>query len=82
MEKTEETDKFEAKDNFIVRAVSEENNDFIITIGRHLATKKHFERKEDAKKYIEKPEWDTILALIAEMLEAHDQMSNNKSKKK
>ena len=45
--KKEETVKFEAKDNFIVRALNEENNDFIITIGRHLATTKHFERKEE-----------------------------------
>lgn len=73
---------FEAKDNFIVRAVNEENKDFIITIGRHLATKKHFESKEEAEKYIEKPEWDTTLALIAEMLEAHDQMLNDKSEGK
>lgn len=73
---------FEAKDNFIVRAVSEENNNFIITIGKHLATIRHFESKEEAEKYIEKPEWDTTLALIAEMLEAHDQMLNDKSKEK
>nr|DAF98544.1 MAG TPA: hypothetical protein [Microviridae sp. ctuZ46] len=73
---------FEAKDNFIVRAVNEENEDFIITIGRHLATTKHFESKEEAERYIEKPEWDTTLALMAEMLEAHDQMLNNKSEEK
>lgn len=80
--KKEETKKFEAKDNFIVRALNEENNDFIITIGRHLATTKHFESKEEAEKYIEKPEWDTALALMAEMIEAHEQMSKNKSKEK
>ena len=73
---------FEAKDNFIVRAVNEENKDFIITIGRHLATTKHFESKEEAERYIEKPEWDTTLALMAEMLEAHDQMLKNKSEEK
>ena len=73
---------FEAKDNFIVRAVNEENNNFIITIGKHLATNKHFKSKEEAEKYIEKPEWDTTLALIAEMLEAHDQMLNDKPKGK
>ena len=80
--KKEETVKFEAKDNFIVRALNEENNDFIITIGRHLATTKHFESKEEAEKYIERPEWDTTLALMAEMLEAHDRMLNDKSEKK
>lgn len=74
------TENFEAKDNFIIRATSEENNDYIITIGKHLATTKHFERKEDAEEYIKKPEWDTTLALIAEMLEAHDAISNEKSK--
>ena len=80
--KKEETVKIEAKDNFIVRALNEENNDFIITIGRHLATTKHFESKEEAEKYIERPEWDTTLALMAEMLEAHDRMLNDKSEKK
>ena len=74
------TEGFEAKDNFIVRATNEENNDFIITVGKHLATTKHFKSKEEAEKYIEKPEWDTTLALIAEMLEAHDAMLNEKSK--
>lgn len=80
--KKEETKEFEAKDNFIVRALNEENNDFIITIGRHLATTKHFESKEAAEKYIKKPEWDTTLALMAEMIEAHDQMLKKKSEEK
>lgn len=75
------TKEFEAKDNFVVRATNEENNDFIITIGKHLATTKHFKSKEEAKEYIEKPEWDTTLALIAEMLEAHDAILNEKTKK-
>ena len=74
--------KIEVKDSFIVRAVNEENNDYIITIGKHLATTKHFKSKEEAEKYIEKPEWDTTLALTAEMLEAHDQMLKNKSEEK
>ena len=80
--KKEETKEFEVKDSFIVRALNEENNDFIITIGKHLATKKHFKSKEEAKKYIKKPEWDTTLALMAEMLETHDQMLNDKSEGK
>lgn len=61
----------EIKDLFIVRATNEENNDFIVTIGKHLATEQRFKTKQEALKYIEKPKWDTIGALIGEMIEAH-----------
>ena len=53
----------EVKDLFVVRATNEENNNFIVTIGRHLATEKKFKTKEEALTYIDKPEWDTIVAL-------------------
>lgn len=82
MKETTETNRFEAKDNFIVRALNEENNDFIITIGKHLATTKHFKSKEEAKQYIKVPRWDTTLALIAEMMELHDQLLNKNSEKR
>lgn len=61
----------EIKDLFVVRATSEENNDFIVTIGRHLATEKKFKTKEEALAYIDTPQWDTIVALCGEMIEAH-----------
>ena len=61
----------EVKDLFVVRATNEENNNFIVTIGRHLATEKKFKKKEEALAYIDEPKWDTIVALCNEMIEAH-----------
>ena len=44
----------EVKDLFVVRATNEEQNDFIMTVGKHLATERHFESREEAQQYIEK----------------------------
>lgn len=73
----------EVKDLFVVRATNEENNDFIITIGKHLATEKKFKTKEEALKYIDTPQWDTIASLCGEMIEAHkiDEQINKDAKK-
>ena len=59
----------EIKDIFIVRPTDNEQKEFIITIGKHLATKKKFKTKEEAENYIKYPKWDTTFALIAEMIE-------------
>ena len=61
----------EVKELFVARATNEENNDFIVTIGKHLATEKKFKTKEEALAYIDTPKWDTIVALCGEMIEAH-----------
>ena len=61
----------EVKDLFVVRPTNEEQNDFIITVGQHLATELHFKTKEDAMTYIDEPKWDTIAALCGEMIEAN-----------
>ena len=62
----------EVKELFVVRATKEENNDFIVTIGKHLATEKKFKTKEKALAYIDTPKWDTIAALCSEMIEAYE----------
>lgn len=62
----------EVKDLFVVRATNEEQKDFIVTVGKHLATERHFESREEAEKYIETPKWDTILALIGEVQEVNE----------
>lgn len=54
---------------FKIRPTNEEQNDFIITVGQHLATEMHFKTLEEAEKYINTPQWDMIFAMIAEMLE-------------
>lgn len=62
----------EVKNLFVIRPVSEEQNEFIITVGKHLATTKRFKNRESAEIYIKYPKWDTTFALIAEMLESKE----------
>lgn len=69
------------KDLFVVRPTNEENNDFIVTIGRNLATEKRFKTKEEAKNYIKYPKWDTTFALIAEMIELNNDAKCAKEEK-
>lgn len=71
---------------FKIRPINEEQNDFIITIGQHLATDQHFKTREEAEKYRDTPQWDMILAMVAEMFTIHDDvkhkedMENTKNK--
>lgn len=60
------------KELFVVRPANEEQNDFIVTVGKHLATEKHFGSREEAEQYIETPQWDTTLALVGEMIEINE----------
>lgn len=57
------------KEIFAVRPLNEEGNQFVIVVGNHLASKKVFESKEEAEKFMETPKWDMIFALIAEMIQ-------------
>lgn len=41
-----------------------ENYEYIITLGSQLASKKTFKTKEEAEKYIEEKPWD-LLAILA-----------------
>lgn len=72
----------EIKDLFVVRATNEENNNFIVTIGKHLATEKMFKTKQEALAYIDKPEWDSIGSLISEMIEANKEVEQIEKKSK
>ena len=45
------------KELFIVRPTNEEQNDFVIIIGKHLATEEHFKTREEAETYKENPRW-------------------------
>nr|DAP43716.1 MAG TPA: hypothetical protein [Microviridae sp.] len=74
----------EIEELFVVRPVSEEQKEFIITVGKHLATTKRFKTKKSAETYIKYPKWDTTFALVAEMLEsknaAESQIKENAKK--
>ena len=62
-----------AKELFQIRPTNEEQNDFIITVGQHLATEKHFPTREEAEAYRDTPQWDTVLAMVAEMFQIHEE---------
>lgn len=62
----------EIKEIFIVRPTNNEQKEFVITVGKHLATNKKFRTKEEAENYIKYPKWDTTFALIAEMIESNE----------
>lgn len=54
---------------FAVRPLNEEKTEFAIVVGNHLATKLTFTSEKEAWDYIKRPKWDTVFALIAEMIE-------------
>lgn len=66
---------------FQIRPTNEEQNDFIITVGQHLATEKHFKTREEAEQYRDTPQWDLALAVVAEMFEIHT-VNEHKTNKK
>lgn len=65
---------------FRIRPTNEEENDFIITVGQHLATEQHFATREEAEEYRNTPKWDMILAMVAEMLTIHTEVEHKKDK--
>lgn len=68
-------------DLFKIRPTNEEQNDYVATVGQHLATEQHFKTREEAEKYIKTPKWDTVLAMVAEMFEIHENNSHKNEEK-
>lgn len=48
---------------------NEEQTEWVVIIGKHLATEKKFATKKEAEDYMKRPQWDTIIAVVAEMIE-------------
>lgn len=69
------------KELFVISPINEEQNDFIITIGKHLATERHFKTREEAEQYRDTPQWDTVLAMTSEMFIIHEENEHKKTKK-
>ena len=67
-------------DLFKIRPTNEEQNNFIITVGQHLATEQHFATREEAEEYRDTPQWDMILAMVAETLTIHTEVEHKKNK--
>ena len=66
----------DTKEIFQIRTTNEEQNDFIITVGQHLATEEHFKSREEAIAYIDTPKWEMIIAIMAEMLTIHEEVKH------
>lgn len=61
------------KNAFIVRAIGEAGeNEYIITVGEHLASKRKFATKEEAEAEINKTNWDLTAAMVCAILEAKE----------
>lgn len=63
---------------FRIQPTNEEQTDFVIIVGKHLATEEHFKTKEEAQAYMSTPKWDMILAVIAEILEIYKHKTGEK----
>lgn len=61
--------EYNFKDSFIIRAMNEENNDYIITLGDKIATPYHFSSQKEAEKIIMKKDWNLIASLAIAIAE-------------
>ena len=59
-----EEKEFNWEEVFIVRPTNTEENDFMITIGNRLATKKRFRTAKAAQLFINKKPWELIATLV------------------
>lgn len=64
------------KDAFIVRPLPE-SDEFIITIGNHLATEEKFKSRKAAEMRINKTDWNLVSALVYALKEADKWVEKN-----
>ena len=67
---------------FIIRPTSQDENEFMITIGNHLATGEKFPTREAAEERIEKTDWNLVAAMVYAIKEAEEHERKMKSVKK
>lgn len=67
---------------FIVRPASQDEDEFIITIGNHLATEEKFPSKKAAEKRINQTDWNLVAAMVYALKEADEYEKKIKSVKK
>lgn len=72
------TENFRNMEVFKIRPINEEKNDFIITVGNHLATEEHFKTEKEAEDYIKEKPLDMMIALIAEMIHINENKDKSK----
>lgn len=67
---------------FIIRPASQEENEFIITIGNHLATEEKFPTKEAAEERINQTDWNLVASMVYALKEADEYEKKIKSEQK
>lgn len=73
-----EQEVFDFNDQFVIRALNEENNNFIITLGDHLATTRHFTSYEEADAAVRAVDWNLVASLAISLIEGMEKYKNNK----
>ena len=66
------------KEAFRIRPADAEGNEYMITIGNHLATEEKFKSIKDAERRINKTDWNLVAALIYSLKEADEYEKNFK----
>ena len=66
---------------FIIRPADKEGNEYMITIGNHLATKEKFPSREAAEERINKTDWNLVAAMVYALKEADEFEKKMKSVK-
>ena len=64
------------KESFKIRQLPE-SEEYIITIGNHLATEEKYESVKAAQMQINKTNWDLVSALVYALKEADEWAKNN-----
>ena len=76
-----ETGSVIVNDVLVARPANEEGKKWFLTVGNHKASEKIFESKEKAIAYANEPHWDTLVAVVAEMIEIHDEAKQKNTEK-
>lgn len=60
------------KEAFIIRPTDTDENEFMITIGNHLATEERFKSRKAAEMRINKTDWNLVAAMVYALKEAEE----------
>lgn len=60
------------KEAFVIRPTDTNENEFMITIGNHLATEEKFKSRRAAEMRINKTDWNLVAAMVYALKEADE----------
>lgn len=68
------------KEAFVIRPTDTNENEFMITIGNHLATEEKFKSRKAAEMRINKTDWNLVAAMVYALKEADEFEKSIKNK--